>query len=352
MKTHYFRKGVRPYWWPSGLRSTIRQFFFITILMFLAQNVLCKNVEPLTTTLSIDLQKVTIKDVFLYIENKSDYSFWVDTDIISLEDEVSVSLENKSVTQILDYVLKDRSLSYEIKGKHIIVKRQGTKSEKNETKKLVLQPVEDRYVKGRVIDAITQEPVIGANIVIKNTTTGVLSDVDGNFSIRMPNDKKELTLVISYIGYFTREISVKENQIIEVELEIKAEQLEEVQVVAYGAQKKVTITGAISSIDTKALIKSPSSSVGNILAGAVSGVSSVQVSGQPGAEDPEIFVRGTGSLSVDASRPLILVDGVERSFFQMDPNEIENVTVLKDASATAVFGVKGANGVMLEMPRK
>ena len=122
MKTHYFRREVRTYWRARSFGSAIRQFFFIIILMFWAQNVLCKNVEALTTVLSVDLQKVTIKDVFLYIENKSDYSFWIDTDVISLDDEVSVSLENKSVTQILDYVLKDRSLSYEIKGKHIIIK--------------------------------------------------------------------------------------------------------------------------------------------------------------------------------------------------------------------------------------
>ena len=202
MKTHYFRRRVRPYWGPGGFGGAIRQFFFIAILMFFTQNILCKNVESLISVLSIDLQKVTIKDVFLYIENKSDYSFWVDTDIISLDDEVSVSLENKSVTQILDYVLKDRSLSYEIKGKHIIIKKQVTEQEETEVKKLMLQPIDNKYVKGRVIDAITQEPVIGANIVIKNTTTGVLSDVDGYFSIRMPNEKKELSLVISYIGYF------------------------------------------------------------------------------------------------------------------------------------------------------
>ena len=100
MKTHYFRRRVRPYWGPGGFGGAIRQFFFIAILMFFTQNILCKNVESLISVLSIDLQKVTIKDVFLYIENKSDYSFWVDTDIISLDDEVSVSLENKSVTQI------------------------------------------------------------------------------------------------------------------------------------------------------------------------------------------------------------------------------------------------------------
>lgn len=129
-------------------------------------------------------------------------------------------------------------------------------------------------------------------------------------------------------------------------------ELEEVTVVAYGVQKKETLTGAISSVKTDALLQSPNSSVANSLAGKITGLSSVQSSGQPGAEDPKIFVRGVGSLTEDGGTPLILVDGVERSFFQMDPNEIENITVLKDASATAVFGVRGANGVILVTTRR
>ena len=139
---------------------------------------------------------------------------------------------------------------------------------------------------------------------------------------------------------------------IRVTLNESSEMLDEVQIVAYGVQKKETLTGAISSVDTEELLVSPNASVANSLAGKITGLSSVQSSGQPGAEDPKIFVRGVGSLTEGGASPLILVDGVERSFFQMDPNEIENISVLKDASATAVFGVRGANGVILVTTRR
>ena len=131
-----------------------------------------------------------------------------------------------------------------------------------------------------------------------------------------------------------------------------ANALNEVMVVAYGTQKKETLTGAISSVKTDGLLRSPNASIASSLAGQVTGLSSVSTSGQPGKEDPSIYIRGVGSLTEGASSPLILVDGVERSFFQMDPNEIESVTVLKDASATAVFGVRGANGVILVTTRR
>lgn len=141
-------------------------------------------------------------------------------------------------------------------------------------------------------------------------------------------------------------IAVQGKEIV-IELSDAMNQLEGVQVVAYGQQRKTSVTGAITSISSDDLLKSPSGSVANSLSGALTGVSSIQSSGQPGAEDPDIYVRGAGSLTNEASKPLILVDGVERSFFQMDPNEIDNITVLKDAASTAVFGVRGANGVIL-----
>ena len=123
--------------------------------------------------------------------------------------------------------------------------------------------------------------------------------------------------------------------------------LEEVQVVAYGAQKKVTLTGSISSVNTDELLKVPTASIGNMLSGVLSGVSSIQSSGQPGGDDPDVFIRGISTLNTMNAKPLYLVDGVERSFFQIDPNEVENITILKDASSTAVFGVRGANGVII-----
>ena len=206
--------------------------------------------------------------------------------------------------------------------------------------------------KGRVVDERSSVPLAGVAIVVKDAPQiGMTTNSEGEFRITIPVRYQPLVSV-SYIGYQPREsvlVAAADN---EIRLKEEAQALEEVQVIAYGQQKKVSVTGAIASINTKDLLKSPSGSAGSALAGAVTGISSVQISGQPGAEDPDIYVRGTGSLSNEASKPLILVDGVERSFFQMDSHEIESVTVLKDASSTAVFGVRGANGVILVTTRR
>lgn len=198
-------------------------------------------------------------------------------------------------------------------------------------------------IKGVIVDE-NDAPLPGATVIIKNTQTGTSAGADGKFTLQVkPTD----VLQITYIGYKTQEVAVNSKTEFRIKLEADANTIEDVQVIAYGTQKKMTVTGAISSIGGADLVKSPSASIANVMAGSLSGVSSVQYSGQPGIDDAEIYVRGTGSLSAEGSKPLILVDGVERGFTRMDPNEIESVTVLKDASATAVFGVRGANGVIL-----
>lgn len=194
------------------------------------------------------------------------------------------------------------------------------------------------------------EPIIGATVQIKDGSHGVITDIDGRYTIVVPNDNA--ILLFSYIGYQPQEIKLNGRKTVNVNLLEDVQTLQEVTVVAYGVQKKATLTGAISSVGTGALLKSPSGSVANSLAGQLPGVSSMQASGQPGADDAKIFVRGVGSLDEGGAAPLILVDGVERSFSQMDPNEIESINVLKDASATAVFGVRGANGVILVTTRR
>ena len=187
-------------------------------------------------------------------------------------------------------------------------------------------------------------PVIGATVMVKGLKTGVITDIDGKFTLKVPDGA---TIVVSYIGYNNKEVQYKGEKNLKISLTENVHELQEVQVVAYGAQKKVTITGALSSIGNDELLKSPVASMANALTGKVTGLASVQSSGQPGADDATLYVRGVGSLSTSLSQPLMLVDGVERSFFQLDPNEVENITILKDASATAVFGVRGANGVIL-----
>ncbi len=205
-------------------------------------------------------------------------------------------------------------------------------------------------VTGTVTDESGLE-VIGANVKEKGTSNGAITDVNGTFRLQVNNPQKAV-LQVSFIGYETQEVRLNGQKNISIVLKEIANELQEVTVVAYGTQKKETLTGAISALNNEALVRSPNASVANTLAGQITGLSSVQTSGQPGKEDPRVFIRGVGSLTEGASSPLILVDGVERSFFQMDPNEIETVTVLKDASATAVFGVRGANGVILVTTRR
>ena len=194
-------------------------------------------------------------------------------------------------------------------------------------------------IKGTVVDS-NGEPVIGASVVIEGTTTGTITDIDGVF---MLNCQPGTKLQISFIGYTTKTVPAKADM--KVVMEDDSQMLQEVQVVAYGVQKKVTVTGAISSVGSEELTRTPVSSVNNVLGGQMTGLTTVQYSGEPGADAADIFVRGKATFN--DSSPLIQVDGVERSMSDIDPNEIESVTVLKDASATAVFGIRGANGVIL-----
>lgn len=196
-----------------------------------------------------------------------------------------------------------------------------------------------------VVKDDTGEPVIGAGVLVKGTTLGTITDIDGHFSFRA--DDLNGVLVVSFVGMETQEIPMKGKGTFDIVLKSSNTLLEKVQVVAYGAQKKVTLTGSISSVNTDELLKVPTASIGNMLSGVLSGVSSIQSSGQPGGDDPDVFIRGISTLNTMNAKPLYLVDGVERSFFQIDPNEVENITILKDASSTAVFGVRGANGVII-----
>lgn len=201
---------------------------------------------------------------------------------------------------------------------------------------------ERRSVSGRVTDE-TGATVIGVTVVAKGTTVGAITDIDGNFSFSIPNHST--ALIFSFVGMKTIEVALTASNQYNVVMSESSIGLDEVIAVAYGAQTKMTVTGAISSVTGDDLLKTPTGSLTNALSGMVTGLSSVQYSGEPGADAANIYIRGVATLN-DYS-PLIQVDGVERDFSQLDPNEIESITVLKDASATAVFGVRGANGVIL-----
>lgn len=199
-------------------------------------------------------------------------------------------------------------------------------------------------VRGVVTDA-TGEPLIGANVVEKgHPSNGTITNIDGQFILKVTNNKSVLS--ISMIGMKTVEVAIpKDGKPMTVKLHDDTQTLDEVVVVAYGQQKKVSVTGSISAVGNRELKQGPTSSVTNSLTGRIPGLVTRQTSGRPGEDAAALYIRGRATVN-DAS-PLIMVDGIERDFSQIDPDEIESISVLKDASATAVYGVRGANGVVL-----
>ena len=203
---------------------------------------------------------------------------------------------------------------------------------------------QDRTISG-IVTGINKEPIIGVTVVIKGTTIGTLTDADGKYVMTVPSQAE--VILFSFVGMDPKEISIGSSNDYNVVLTESVVGLDEVVVIAYGSQNRISVTSAVTSVNSDFLVKSPNASVANVLAGRVTGLSAVQYSGRPGGEDPILYVRGVGSLTSSASTPLMLVDGVERAFSQLDPNEIESISLLKDASATAVYGVRGANGVII-----
>jgi TonB-linked SusC/RagA family outer membrane protein len=205
-------------------------------------------------------------------------------------------------------------------------------------------PASAQLVRGVVSDP-SGEPLIGATVIEKGSTNGTATDIDGMYQLNL-KDAKNAILVVSYVGYATEEIPVKGQSTIDIVLKEESSVLNELVVVGYGQQKKESVVGAISQVDSGDLLETPSANLSQAITGKIPGVITSQTSGAPGADDASIYIRGRATFAGDA-QPLILVDGVERSFSQIAPDDIETISVLKDASATAVYGVRGANGVML-----
>nr|WP_319397324.1 TonB-dependent receptor [uncultured Carboxylicivirga sp.] len=205
-----------------------------------------------------------------------------------------------------------------------------------------LMLAQTKRITGSVVEP-NGAPVPGANIIEKGTTNGTITDFDGHFVLDVPEDA---TITVMFIGFSPQDISVAGRNHFSVTLHEDTEELDEVVVVGFGVQKKESVVGAIASVGTEELLKSSSPNISQAISGRMSGVITSQSSGAPGADDAMIFIRGRASFAGD-NQPLIMVDGVERSFSQISPDDIESVNILKDASATAVYGVRGANGVIL-----
>ena len=289
------------------------------------------------TNLHLKVEKASISDVLKTIEEQSDFHFLYRSDLLNGIPEVTIDAEDAKLEEILNKVIVPYGFTYEIDDRTIVIKR----SEPTAIKKTAEQ--QQRIISGKVTD-INDQPIPGVSIVVKGTTTGVNTDANGNFTLSVPNDARMLTF--SFVGMKTQEVIAGKKTTINLVLEEEAVGLDEVVAVGYGTQKKYSVIGSITTINPLKLKAGTTRSLSNNLAGQLSGVIAVQRSGEPGYDNSSFWIRGISTFG-GSKNPLVLVDGIERSLDNIDPEEIASFSILKDASASAVYGVRGANGVIL-----
>ena len=288
------------------------------------------------TKFTFNLNGVTIKEVLNQIEKQSGYVFMYYDNTLDESEKVSFQVANADINEVLKKLFSSRGISFTIQNRQITLKKNKLAGQK------VAQTI---LVQGLVKDA-QGNPIIGATVQEKGTGNGIITDIDGLYQIQVPAGS---TLVFSYLGFVTQEVNVKKQQSLTITLKEDAKALEEVVVTAFGTgQKKETMVGSIQQIRPNEL-KVPSSSLSSSFAGRMAGVIAVQRSGQPGADGADFWIRGKSTFS-GATGALIVLDGVEISAADLnalDPEVIESFSILKDATATAMYGTRGANGVMI-----
>ena len=283
------------------------------------------------TTLSLDLKNVSVEDVLNEIESKTEYRFLYNKKSVDVDRKVDISVDGKEITTILDNLFKKSDVNYVISDRQIVL---------NKTSDVMIVQ-QGRRVSGVVVDG-TGIPVIGANVVEKGTTNGTITDMDGKFSLEVPDNA---TLLISYIGYSPKEIVVKGQSSFQIKLAEDTKALDEVVVVGYGIQKKSVVTGAISSVKAEDMMNSANTRPEQALQGKTSGVQVLSSSGAPGSS---MKIRIRGYSSNGNSDPLYIVDGLRTDDISgLEPSNIASMEVLKDGASAAIYGAEGGNGVVL-----
>jgi len=312
----------------------------LTVLMTIAALFQIQaNTYSQNKKISLDFSNASIETVIHEIEALSEFKFLLNRKDVDLNRKVSIKVEKQKIENILSKLFSYTDVTYEILNKQIVLRK--SKANARPSPKLGAYEPSNEETQFQITGTVTDQdgiPLAGANVVEKGTVNGVTADFDGNFNIEVADNN--VTLIVSYIGYATKEIPSNGQTSISVTLEESAAGLDEVVVVGYGTQKKASLTGAISTISTEELTTVTTSDLRTAMVGKLPGLRVMQRGGEPGSYDSAMDIRGWGA-------PLVIVDGVPRGDFQkIDPNTIASITILKDASA-AVYGVKAANGVIL-----
>ena len=288
--------------------------------------------------ISLKIENASLVEIFELIEEKTDFKFGYNRSVSNLELKLSTKFANEGLDKILLHIGKKADLHFKRINKSVSV----IVSQENDDSNLRIVEV-DREITGKITDAETGEALVGATVQVKGTTIGTVTDLDGNFTLSIPDDAE--TLLISYVGFQTTEISIGAQSSFDITLASDADTLGEVVVVGYGVQKKANLTGAVASVKGDVINQRPITQGSQALQGLAPGVYVNTNSGEPGNDDASIIIRGVGTLN-DA-KPLVLVDGIEAPLNSINTNDIESINILKDAASASIYGTRAANGVIL-----
>lgn len=302
--------------------SNIKQFL---IQAFLCSMMLVFSSFTAVSQITLIMKNKPVREVIKEIEKVSDYRFFYNDDLSDLNKVISIEIKNGDIKDIMKQITQQAAVSYVLKANRQVVLSLASIDQQKDVVKIA----------GKVIDE-QGEGVIGANVMEKGTTNGTITDLDGKFYLEVSGKS---ILQVSYIGFNTQEIQVNGQKLFTIRMTEDSQSLDEVVVVGYGTQKKLNLTGAVATLKNEELVKTPVASTTNALVGRLPGLIAKQKSGQPGFDAADINIRSFGSA-------LVIVDGVEQSFNNIDANEIESVSILKDASA-AIYGARAGNGVIL-----
>jgi len=309
----------------------------LLLLFVTALNVLADDSYSQNTKVSLDLRNVPMAKVLSSIEEQSDYYFLFNARLVDVNRNVSIKAENEKISDVLRSMLKDENVDFFVYGRQIILSPKNLGLSENQFQQVI--------VSGTVTDAASGDPLPGVNIIIKGTTQGVTSDMNGKYSIVVTSP--DAILVYSFIGYVTQEVPVSGKNTIDVALVQEIKELDEVVVVGYGTQKRSDITGSVASVSKERLSNIPVTNFMHAIQGSTAGLLVTQTSSVPGSSGV-MQVRGVNSINANTS-PFIVLDGIP--FFgstnDINTNDIESIEILKDASAVAIYGTRGANGVIL-----
>jgi len=336
------------------MKISLYQAILAIVFVTIAQAYDTKAQEVLEQKVSLQFSNLGVESILKKIEKTSDVQFMYNHQIFDQSKPLTLKIENERLEEVLKKVLSPLMIKYEVTGNRIILKKIIKSTLEIPLKNQIINSTENimQTITGKVTDSEKGEGIPGVSISVKGTKYGTTTDAQGNYSIAVADESA--TLVFSSVGYAREEQIVGKRTLINVTLKTDIQDLGEVVVVGYGEQKKATLTGAVTTVNTNQILRGSSISVSNSLIGVSPGLIINNRSGRPGNDDAQISIRGTNTFSgyPGASAPLIVIDGIYgRNMNRLNPSDIESVTVLKDASA-AIYGVKAANGVILITTKK